>query len=113
MKKIIIATILSFFVISCAHHHKKDAHHHHQCSEKCETKSNTKTDCFNHKCASSVLEGDIHVEGKEEFKLEHGGQIYYFSTLEKKNKFEKNLEQNIELAKKSWEHEHDHGRKGN
>ena len=114
MKIIITMSLLLFLSLSCSHHHKKGAHHHHDCAEKCgvKEKSTGAEDTFKHKCASSVLEGDIHVDGKEEYNLKHGGRIYYFSTQEKKDSFTKNLEQNILKADKVWkEHDHDHNTK--
>ena len=59
-------------------------------------------DQFERKCAYSLSEGDAHTEGKEEYKLEHGGKVYFFSSKEKKAKFQENLNENIEKAKTNW-----------
>lgn len=87
MKKLLLLIPL-FFMFSCAHHHKGTAHHH---------------DALEKHCAYSVSEGDMHTMGKDEFTFEHGGETYYFSSEEKREKFKKNLSHRILNAKNKWE----------
>lgn len=109
MKKIIVATFFLFFAMSCAHHHAKNAHHHHVCDDKCPKDHATNQDTFQHKCATSIMEGDAHIEGKEDYKISHAGHIYYFSSEDKMKKFEQNLEKNIQVANQAWVKQgHDH-----
>ena len=110
MIKVLLIVLTTGLFISCSHHHAKEAHHHHDCAD-CSKDAKNVQDKFQHKCAESIAEGDIHVEGKEEFKIEHGGHVYYFSSKQKMEKFGKNLEKNVELATKNWQHEHDHIKK--
>ncbi len=108
MIKILLLTMTMGLISSCSHHHAKEAHHHHDCAENCSKDKKSPEDKFQHKCAESIAEGDIHIEGKEEFKIEHAGRVYYFSSKQKMDKFSKNLEKNVEIATKNWDHEHDH-----
>ena len=92
-------TFLMFLLIGfgCARHHEKSSHHHHsEAASKNEIK-------FNKLCAESLAEGDSHTNGKEEFKTVHAGHTYYFSSIEKKNKFEANLVENIKKAEMTFE----------
>lgn len=102
--KILLASLI-VFISSCSHHHKNKDHHHHDkkdlCS-KCE-EHNHKNDMYKKNCAHSVLEGSTHVPGKEEYKLKHGGRTYYFSSKEKMDSFEANLEENVKKANERWE----------
>lgn len=93
MIKILLLSI-ALAVFGCARHHEKTSHHHHETASK-----NVK---FEKLCAESLAEGDTHVLGKSEFSLEHGGDMYYFSSAEKKKKFEENLTENISKAEKNW-----------
>lgn len=112
MIKVLLIALTTGLFISCSHHHAKEAHHHHDCADCSKDVAKNAEDKFKHKCAESVAEGDVHTEGKEEFKIKHGGQVYYFSSKEKMEKFNKNLEKNVELATKNWQqHEHDHIKK--
>ncbi len=97
-KNFLVLVILSLFV-SCAHHHKDAKHHHHKCSKSCELHKGA---MFEKHCAQSVAEGDVHVKGSEDFKLKHGGQVYYFSSKEKMATFKKHLENNLDSAHKNW-----------
>ena len=100
MKYLLPIMLLTLF--SCARHHEKSAHHHDQegsTDSKNSVKLNPK---YDKECACSVMEGDKHVAGKEEFKLEHAGDLYYFSTKEKMEKFKENLTENISKADKNW-----------
>jgi YHS domain-containing protein len=100
--KLIYATIL-LSLFSCAHHHEGSEHHHHQGKDNyTKAPADTKVEYDKH-CATSVMNGDKHVVGKEEFQLEHGGRFYYFSSQEKMDKFKQNLAKNISKADKTWE----------
>ena len=102
--KIILISILSMFIFSsCAHHHKKEGgHHHHKCSMKNCSMKKVEGEAFNKHCAMSISMGDMHVEGKKDYKIEHGGETYYFSTKEKMETFQVNLDKNIEEAQRHW-----------
>ncbi len=84
--KYLIAVLLTMFLASCAHHNKTE-HHHHK---------------YEKQCAYSVAHGDLKTKGKVEYKFEHGGKTYYFSTSEKLNDFKKDLETNIKRANQNW-----------
>lgn len=77
--------------IACSHHHNKPKHHHHQ---------------FNKMCAYEVGENHLDVQGKDEFSLEHEGETYYFSSLENKQKFQKDLNHNVKKSKSNWRARH-------
>lgn len=89
-----VLLFVSLAVFGCARHHEKTSHHHHET-----TSDRVK---FDKLCAESLAEGDSHVMGKSEFSLEHGGDMYYFSSAEKKKRFEANLTENISKAEKNW-----------
>lgn len=95
MKFLLLAMLVT--TVSCSHHHKEKEHHHHE--EKVTKDAN---DEFEKKCAHSIMEGDTHVDGKEEFKITHSGHNYYFSTKEKMDDFSKNMGENVKKATKSW-----------
>lgn len=103
MMKILLVTLLgAFFLSSCAHHHKEMEHYHHKsCSKNCKM-HHEKGEMFDKHCAMSVSEGDIHINGVDDYKLKHGGEIYYFSSEEKLNKFKNNLDKNVKKAQKNW-----------
>ncbi len=84
--KYLLAVIITIFLVSCAHHHKTPEHHH----------------AYDKQCAFSVAHGDVKVAGKDEFKYEHSGKIYYFSSEKKLNIFKKDIEENVKKANKSW-----------
>ena len=63
--KLLLLLMLVLNLVACSHHHNETEHHHHQ---------------FNKKCAYEVSQNHFDVEGKEEFKMEHGGETYYFSS---------------------------------
>lgn len=92
-----------FLAFSCSHHHKKSAHHHHEGKEACRKCSKEDEVAFNKRCAHSVMEGDTHVEGKEEFSLNHEGKKYYFSSKEKMEKFKSHLNEHVKQANNQWE----------
>jgi YHS domain-containing protein len=92
MKNLILVFALFTFV-SCAHHH--------DCKESCELDQKD-GHMFGKKCAYSLAEGDGHVKGKEDFKLKHASETYYFSSKEKLEKFKLNLKQNLKSAKSNW-----------
>lgn len=99
--KIILTFVLSaFFIVSCSHHHKDVEHHHHKCDDQC--KLHKGKAMFEKHCAQSVSEGDMHVLGAEEYKLEHSGEIYYFSSEEKLKKFKRHLKKHTKAAKRNW-----------
>ena len=103
MNKFISVMILAIGLTGCAHHHKKTAHHHHKkekCGENCKMRKQEAQ--FDKHCALSVSERDPHVHGKDEFRLKHGGKVYFFSSEENLNKFQENLEENISKANKNW-----------
>lgn len=102
MIKVLLITMTAVLFTSCSHHHAKEAHHH-DCTENCAKEKINQQDKFLHKCAESIAEGDVHVDGKEEFKVEHAEYVYYFSSKEKMDKFNKKLEKNVEIASKNWE----------
>ncbi|MBL7664289.1 MAG: YHS domain-containing protein [Bacteriovoracaceae bacterium] len=85
--KLVLFLILASSVFSCSHHHNKTLHHHHQ---------------FNKKCAYEVSQNHFDVEGKEEFKLEHNGEIYYFSSSENMKKFQSDIEAYVARSRKNW-----------
>lgn len=102
--KLLLITILSvFFLASCAHHHRDMEHHHHKrCDKNCK-QYHDKGEMFDMFCAQSVSEGDLHVKGNKDYKLEHGGETYYFSSKKKMNKFKDNVKTNSERARRNWE----------
>lgn len=85
--KLLLIGISLTFLISCAHHHDRPEHHHH---------------AYNKKCAYSIVHNDMDTVGKDEFKIEHKDVTYYFSTKEKLDLFEKELEKNIKKANRIW-----------
>lgn len=101
MKYLSILMLFTFF--SCAHHHEGKDHHHHQGKSNYTKSPKDLKVKYDHECAGSVMEGDKHVAGKEEFELEHGGRFYYFSSEEKMEKFKENLTENIQKADKQWD----------
>lgn len=85
--KLIILLSFILTMASCSHHHKKPAHHHHQ---------------FDKKCAYEVSQNHFTVEGKDEFKIEHVGQTYYFSSAENMKKFQNDLDISVKKANENW-----------
>lgn len=89
--------LLAVFMLStyaCSHHHKEAKHHHHE---------KESAQMFDKKCAQAVAEGKTHVEGKDDFRLDHGGKTYFFSSPEMREKFQKDLDSNISRANQNWE----------
>ncbi len=101
MRFLLPLMLLTLF--SCAHHHEGSDHHHHEGKANYTKSPKDMKVMYDKKCACSVMEGDKHVAGKEEFQLEHGGRFYYFSSKEKMDKFKENLTENIEKADKNWD----------
>ncbi len=85
--KLVLLLMIVFNIAACSHHHNKQEHHHHQ---------------FNKKCAYEVSQDHLDVEGKEEFRIEHEGEIYYFSSAENKKKFQADIDANIKRSKENW-----------
>ncbi len=103
MKLLLVAILGAFFLSSCAHHHKDIDHHHHKsCDKNCKV-HHEKGEMFDKHCAQSVSEGDLHVKGSDDFKLKHGGEVYYFSSEEKLKKFKNDIEQNSKRARTNWD----------
>lgn len=96
------AILSAFFLVSCAHHHKDIEHHHHKSCEKNCKLHHEKGEMFDKHCAQSISEGDLHVKGNDDYKIVHGGETYYFSSKEKKDKFQNDVSKNIESAQKNW-----------
>lgn len=101
MKMICLLSL--FLVFSCSHHHKKSAHHHHDNKSACEKCAKESQVAFDKKCAHAVMEGDTHVEGKEEFSLTHEGKKYYFSSKDRMKKFQAHLDEHVKKANNQWE----------
>jgi len=103
MKVLFISILGVLFLSSCAHHHKEaGGHHHHKCKMKSCSMMSKDGAIFKNHCAMSVSMGDMHVEGKKDFKIEHGGETYYFSSKEKMIHFKKNIEKNLTRARDNW-----------
>jgi len=103
MKFLITTLVSTFFIYSCAHHHKDIEHHHHKnCEQSCKL-YHEKGEMFEKHCAQSVSEGDLHIKGSSDFKLKHSGQIYFFSSKDKLEKFKKHIESNSYKAQRNWE----------
>lgn len=97
MKMIYLIMLLA--IISCSHHHKEPDHHHHENCKSCLQKPRA---AFNKKCAHSVMEGDVHIDGKEEYTLVHEGKKYYFSSQEKMESFKAHLDEHVSRAREAW-----------
>lgn len=97
MKSLLFIFSAVLFLGSCSHRHKDVAHHDHTCSENC--KHAVK---YEKHCALSVSEGDMHVMGKEEFMLEHGGHKYYFSSKAKMEDFKAHIDKKLQSANQNW-----------
>lgn len=86
--KIILTILVTIFVASCAHHHTTPEHHHH---------------AYDKHCAYSVAHGDLKTKGITEYKVEHGDSVYYFSSKEKLNEFNKDIKTSIRRANQNWQ----------
>lgn len=91
--KIAALAVVSMIFVSCAHHDNKVDHHHHEDAAKIS---------YEGKCAYSVENAKFDVPGNPEFKLQHEGTTYYFSSQEKLNLFKKDIPHNVERANKVW-----------
>lgn len=101
--KLLLAILSSLILSSCAHHHGDVDHHHHKnCAKNCDL-YHEKGEMFNKHCAQSIIEGDLHVKGSDEFKLKHAGEIYYFSSKKKLENFKKHLKENTQRARRNWD----------
>lgn len=85
--KLIILTLTVLTFVSCSHHHNKEEHHHH---------------AFNKLCAYEVSLNHFDVAGNENYKIEHEGETYFFSSEEKMNKFKKDLQSNVRSARDNY-----------
>ena len=85
--KFIFLVITFLSLVACSHHHNKIEHHHHP---------------FNKKCAYEVSQNHLNVEGKEEFSILHDKETYYFSSAEKMQKFQSDINANISRSKENW-----------
>lgn len=85
--KILLVLMVLVSLSSCAHHHNESTHHHHQ---------------YEKKCAYEVSQNHLNVEGMEEFKIDYEDKTYFFSSLEKKEKFQADIKSNIEKSEKNW-----------
>ena len=92
MNKFVLLFVLCIY--GCAKNHVTSPHHHHE--------TEIEHIKFDHHCAGSLAEGDLHIMGKDEFTIKYDGEIYYFSSLEKKKLFESKLKENIEKAERFW-----------
>lgn len=95
MKKALTIISLLFVISGCAHHDNNVAvdHHHHEQKEA----------SFDGKCAYSVAHEELNVAGKPEYNFKHKGMTYYFSSEEKMNEFKKDIDKNVQKARKAWE----------
>ena len=102
--KIILLSILSLMLFSsCAHRFNQStkSNHHHTCGKNCQMYSH-KGEIFNKHCALSVANGKLDVLGRDEYKIEHAGDIYNFSSKENMEEFQLHLNENIYRAKTQW-----------
>ena len=100
MKRFLVLSTLSLTAISCTHHHKSPEHHHH--SESATKSRSDDSVAFDGKCPYAIMNGDLHTNGIEEYKLTHGSETYVFSSKENLEKFKKDLEPNINQARKRY-----------
>ena len=101
MKLLLISLTTAFLMSSCAHHHKDTPHHHHKkCNKTC--KKGHDKEMFEKYCAQSVSEGDLHIKGKEDYKLEHAGHVYYFSSKKKLEMFKADINAQTKSAQRNW-----------
>jgi YHS domain-containing protein len=61
-----------------------------------------KGEVFNKHCAMSLAMGNADVIGEKDLKINHEGEIYYFSTEEKMKTFKNNIKENISNARSNW-----------
>jgi YHS domain-containing protein len=85
--KVFVLLMIVFSMVSCSHHYNKAEHHHHQ---------------FDKKCAYEVSLNHLDVEGKEEYKFKHEGEVYYFSSNENMQKFKADIQANLSKSKTNW-----------
>jgi YHS domain-containing protein len=57
---------------------------------------------FNGACATALAEGKIHL-GDQHYVIQHDGKTYYFASEEAKQKFQQNLDDNLQRANHNWE----------
>lgn len=89
----VVAVMLGIVALSgCASTHEDVAEHHHH--EKAQ---------FEGKCAYSVENGKFNVEGNPDFKLNHNGVTYFFSSTEARDKFNSHITESTKRANASWE----------
>ncbi|MBL7665627.1 MAG: hypothetical protein JNM93_10885 [Bacteriovoracaceae bacterium] len=85
--KLVFFLLLALSMFACSHHHNTTKHHHHQ---------------FNKKCAYEVSQNHFDTDGKEEFKIEHEGEAYYFSSAEKMQKFYSDIDAYTKRSMINW-----------
>ena len=87
-----VAAMLGAMALSgCASTHEDVAEHHHH--EKAQ---------FEGKCAYSVANGKFNVEGNPDYKLDHNGVTYFFSSAEARDKFSAHIGDHVQRANRSW-----------
>lgn len=99
-KSIFLSALLVFGACATKKESAKPSHHHSCKMEKCET--NHRCEMFGKKCAMSVAEGNMKVEGKDEYSLVHKGHRYFFSTKDKMEEFRKDADKNAKKAEMNW-----------
>jgi YHS domain-containing protein len=99
MKSVLMIILSTFLLVSCAHSDMKSAKH--SCQKTCKMHGE-KGEAFNKHCAMAVSRGNMSVAGKNEYKLEHKGETYYFSSKAMMEEFNKDKELNISKAKEFW-----------
>ena len=110
-----LAPFLVLFILTgCAGHKAQPSHHHHRqaCSDdQCGLKEGCKKEecegqnqcqMYDKKCAYLVSHGDTHVEGKDEYQLEHKGHTYFFSSKKRMEEFKDNIDENVRRANLNW-----------
>ena len=89
----LVAAMISMAGLTgCASTHEDVAEHHHH-EEKAQ---------FEGKCAYSVSNGKYDVAGNPEYKLEHNGVSYYFSSKEAMSKFSAHADDSVKRANRAW-----------
>jgi YHS domain-containing protein len=90
---ILLISVLSVFLFtSCAHHNNDTSQQQHK-EGVCKLHKK-KIAIFDKNCNQLASEGD--------FKLNHRGKVYFFSTKEKMDKFKVKLKQSAMYTKSRW-----------
>jgi YHS domain-containing protein len=61
---------------------------------------------FDGRCAMAVANGKLNIPGDKRYMLQHGGKTYYFASEDAKERFEQNLDANIDRAQDNWAQAH-------